>query len=259
MSKQLVIFLDIDGTILSRNGIPPANIEAIRRVREMGHLVFINTGRSYACIPWAAFESMEFDGVVSGIGSDVRYHDEVLNDVCLSKDQIRRVCDHYLATDKICVLEGQKRLYYINLKNHEDKIHIKSSDEIDKLYPDCKISKVTVLGSVSESDAEMLKDDFFYISHERYYEFGLKGCSKSVGMKIVLDRLGIPRENCIAIGDSDNDVDMLSFAGISIAMGNAPDSIKQICDYVTDNVDNAGVAAALERFVLKEYEYSHSA
>ncbi|HHY83788.1 MAG TPA: HAD family phosphatase [Clostridiales bacterium] len=259
MSRQFAVFVDIDGTLMSRKGIPPENIEAIKRVRDLGHKIFINTGRSYACIPGIVFDSIPFDGVVCGIGSDVRYHDEILKDICFSREQLRKICEHYLATDELCIIEGQDNLYYINLKNHEDKIHIKSADDFDLLYPGSKISKVTVVAPMTDSDRELLKDEFFYLEHDRYYEFTSKGCSKSSGMKIILDRLDLPRENCIAIGDSLNDIDALNFAGISIAMGNAPESVKDISDFVTEDVENAGVAIALEKYLLQSNALSHIA
>ena len=58
------------------------------------------------------------------------------------------------------------------------------------------------------------------------------------------------RSASIAMGDSKNDIDMMKFAGISIAMGNSPDRIKELCDDVTAPALEAGVAVALEKYVI---------
>ena len=70
-------------------------------------------------------------------------------------------------------------------------------------------------------------------------------------MKKMIEFLEIPPENCIAMGDSSNDTDMLLAAGISVAMGNAIPEIKEICTYVSCDAKDGGVAEALEKFILK--------
>ncbi len=83
-----------------------------------------------------------------------------------------------------------------------------------------------------------------------FLEFTEKGVTKGTSLSILIDRLGIKREEVIAMGDSYNDAAMIEFAGLGIAMGNAPDDIKQIADYVTDTNNNDGVAKAVEKFIL---------
>ena len=63
-------------------------------------------------------------------------------------------------------------------------------------------------------------------------------------------KIRIKKENTIAIGDSSNDLEMLDFAGISVAMGNSQEHILQMADYVTDTAENSGVAKAIEKFLL---------
>ena len=79
-----------------------------------------------------------------------------------------------------------------------------------------------------------------------------KGGSKGEGVKVLLDRLGVSPEEVMALGDAENDLGMLELAGLSIAMGNAPPSVRDVCDHVTaSNAEgDDGAAKALERFVL---------
>lgn len=84
------------------------------------------------------------------------------------------------------------------------------------------------------------------------------GASKGKALKVLLGELGVAPETVLAIGDGENDIEMLQLAGIGIAVGNAHESLKQVADYVVGANDTDGVAEAVERFVLKKYEAAES-
>ena len=70
--------------------------------------------------------------------------------------------------------------------------------------------------------------------------------SKAVGIESVLKHFGIGREECIAFGDGGNDIEMLEYCGIGVAMGNADDKVKSHADYVTTSVDEEGIEQAFK-------------
>jgi hydroxymethylpyrimidine pyrophosphatase-like HAD family hydrolase len=74
---------------------------------------------------------------------------------------------------------------------------------------------------------------------------------KDVGLRALCDHLGVKAEEVIAIGDNLNDLSMLKFAGLSIAMGNARAEVKEICDVETLDNRHDGVAAAIEKYILR--------
>lgn len=82
------------------------------------------------------------------------------------------------------------------------------------------------------------------------YDLDNKGRSKKDGLIAICKYLNISTEQTIAFGDSDNDVKMLEAAGLSIAMGNGFDSVKQVADYVTDTAKNDGIIKALKKFSI---------
>lgn len=88
----------------------------------------------------------------------------------------------------------------------------------------------------------------------RWYEGGVdiipKDSGKIVGIQKILEIYGLKREEIIAFGDGDNDADMLEFAGIGVAMGNAVEITKKAADYVTDHIDEDGVWNALKHFEI---------
>jgi hydroxymethylpyrimidine pyrophosphatase-like HAD family hydrolase len=69
--------------------------------------------------------------------------------------------------------------------------------------------------------------------------------SKAIGIDCILHHYGIDRNECIGFGDGGNDVEMLEYCGIGVAMGNADDSVKSHADYVTTSVDEEGIEHAL--------------
>ena len=102
-------------------------------------------------------------------------------------------------------------------------------------------------------DGEKMLDEFKGVANLTYwYEKGVdiidKGVSKASGIKDVLDILDLKKEESISFGDGENDLEMMSATGISVAMGNAVDDIKEKATYVTDSIDNDGLAKALEKY-----------
>jgi hypothetical protein len=73
------------------------------------------------------------------------------------------------------------------------------------------------------------------------------GINKASGMRILGDYLHISKEDMIAFGDGPNDIDMLSYAGIGVAMGNAGTAAKAAADMVTDRIDEDGIYNALQK------------
>ena len=70
-------------------------------------------------------------------------------------------------------------------------------------------------------------------------------------MKKMCELISVPMERTIAMGDSSNDIDMLKSAGIAVAMGNAINEVKEICDFISCDAKDGGVAKALEKLILK--------
>ena len=111
-----------------------------------------------------------------------------------------------------------------------------------------------VLCYVNEDEAKALASVFegMYITrwNRRAIDVLPGGGGKILGIKAYLESVGVDVSETMAFGDGENDADMLRFAGIGVAMGNAVDVTKASADYVTDHIDNDGVAKALKHFGL---------
>lgn len=101
-----------------------------------------------------------------------------------------------------------------------------------------------------------LKEEFagklsVFRSKPFFLEFTEEGVTKGTSLNYLIQKLGLEREEVIAVGDSGNDLSMIEFAGLGVAMGNASDEIKAQADFITDTNMNEGVAKVVEKFILK--------
>jgi len=75
---------------------------------------------------------------------------------------------------------------------------------------------------------------------------------KGSGLRMLSQRLGIRREEIMAVGDQLNDLPMLRYAGLGVAVANAPEMVRQAADAVTDRNDEDGVGKAIEKYCLSD-------
>lgn len=83
-------------------------------------------------------------------------------------------------------------------------------------------------------------------------EITRKGVSKGKAVEMLASLYNVKREEVLTIGDSENDLSMIEYAGLGVAMGNASDVIKAKADYITDTNDNDGVAEVISKFILNK-------
>ncbi len=248
--SKYAVFLDIDNTLYYHGEVPQANIDAINSIRKEGHYVFINTARSFACIPNDLKKMLSLDGYVAGIGTDLRLGDKQIFSRTMTLDELKLMAELFLNDEREVVFEGEDTMIYISPQYAVDVNILKSAEDFETVYRENKFSKMYVRGQLTQEEKDILSKDFTVFQHAYYAEFVKKGYNKATGMQIMLDHIGIPQKNCIAMGDSANDEDMLKFAGISVAMGNSIPEIKAICDYVSCDAKDGGVAEALNHFIL---------
>ncbi len=259
MDKKYCIFLDIDGTLMGESYEAfKKNMEAVRKVRSLGHKVFVSTGRATAYLPLKIKTSTDFDGIISGAGSVSRMGEKEIFKNLMPYGIIEKYCRFALEHQLPAILEGQEHMYYFGLAKdiEEDFVAIDVEDRWIKLdeknisnilTPNIPIEKFTILGEVPKELDSVLGDDCVVLRFSHYGEVIQKSRGKGKALLEITEILDIPCERSIAMGDSMNDYDMIKAAGIGVAMDNAPDELKNVADMITDSVDNAGVAAALSK------------
>ncbi|MCL2831833.1 MAG: HAD family hydrolase [Treponema sp.] len=260
------IFFDIDGTLIDRRGGPYSeDVAAMQKAVSLGHLLFINTGRSFANIPACILDLPVWKGIAAGGGAHVllRSPEEpgggntgyrTIYHKWVPQKPLKKICSWYLENNRQLVLEGEKECYLICPSPRSFSIRtpiiIKDMDGINNIFADDYITKLTVNGSVTKAEFEILWNFFKVNAFSDYAEAIIKGESKAKGIKIILKAAGIKRKNSIALGDSANDLDMIRYAGLGVAMGNASSLLKAAADAVTAACGEGGAARMLEKYVL---------
>ena len=83
-----------------------------------------------------------------------------------------------------------------------------------------------------------------------FLEFLNKEVNKGTGVKLLADHLRVKQEEVMTFGDAENDLDMIVYAGMGVAMANGFEEVKEAANYITDSNEEDGVAKAIEKFVL---------
>lgn len=252
--KQYAVFLDIDGTLMGTSDEAlQRNLDVIKKVRSLGHKVFVNTGRSSGYMPKKIDLKANFDGVISGAGARIIVDDKEIFSQMIPVPLVKQFCRYSIEKGIFGILEGVEKMFYTGEYYGEyqpeeaDWVRF-DADNLDEIVTeDALIEKFTVLGQVPKDVTDRLDGDCFLLQHSSYAEIIVGGCSKSRAMHLAMDFLKIPYGQSVAMGDSMNDFDMIEKAGIGVAMGNAVPEIKNIADMITEDVNSAGVAAALEK------------
>ncbi len=249
-NSEYAIFIDIDGTLVGKNEKALLkNLETIQKVRALGHKVFVNTGRSTAYLPKEICHETKFDGVITGGGAIIKLGKKELFRNLMPLDLIEKFSQYVLQNNLQGFLEGEKDMYHFGFSKRAEKDwpEITAENLKQVLSREIPIEKFTVLGEIPAELDSIMGDSCIVLRFAHYGEIIQKSCGKGKALLDTIDALKIPIQKSVAIGDSLNDFDMLKAAGISVAMGNATEEIKDIADIITDNADDAGVSTALEK------------
>lgn len=249
---QKAAFFDLDGTLACHNLPPhPEDVVAIREFRQRGHLAFLCTGRSTGFL-YDDILDIGFDGIVAGAGAYIVMGDKLIFRRVVTPEQLHRIIPYFTAARQTCILEGERSMFLAFNAGDAVRPHplISSADITDSWAAENPITKLTIYGQVDGAACRMLGREFSVIQHPTYAEIIPGGCSKGDGIRRILAVTGIEQRNTLAFGDSHNDLDMLQYAGLGVAMGNADETVRAAADYVTSPQNEAGVAKALYKFVL---------
>lgn len=269
---QKIVFFDIDGTLVTHNNSIPASTKAaVRKLKEKNILPAISTGRSPLLLKEVAAE-LDIHTIISMNGQYVTYEDEVIyqNPLPLTElDSLAKMAKKHKQGITFCGSEKitgnsmllladrgwVKRLrpYFTRfapkaaVKFINQRITPRPIQRSD--YTDRKIYQCVL--SVDESFDHLYAEAFHELSFTRSNPYSMdvitKGSSKALGMQKILDHLNLTQEDSIAFGDSLNDLEMIQFAGVGVAMGNSRIELKQHADFITDTVWNDGVYKGLEK------------
>lgn len=268
-----LICIDVDGTLYNdQKVIPTENITAIQEAAAKGILVAITTGRMYH-YGHLYGGMLGIDSLtIASNGAFVKYQNEVLNhqtlshkDILFIKDKIEKsgLFAHYNTWNAlICngdIGDGNGYLA-ANTRLPEDmRIEIVVNEDLEEEFfnRENEFLKAIVFSRGNYVSLDALKEEFrnhetltVVHSSPENIEIFRKDVSKAYGIESLIRKLGISKEEVMAIGDQENDLSMIRYAGLGIAMGNASEEVKEAAEYITDTNNHAGVGKAIRRFCL---------
>ena len=256
-----IIFFDIDGTLVSltKKVASRATVESLRRLREKGILTYIATGHDRGEIRGERLlEGMEFDGYLLNNGHVAYDHQgRLLYSLPLDSGDVNRTLDWVQTHEQPCWITTE----HGSCLNFVTPRVVTVMESIHTALPRLGDIRQAASGAVYKIvlflTEQELKEPLSLLSncrqaqfHHHAFDLMHKDGGKGAGALRILEKLGIPREQSMAFGDGDNDVDLLRAVGMGVAMGNAPDYVKQAADYVAPHVDQEGLARALEELVF---------
>lgn len=277
--KYKIIAVDMDGTLLNDNKhISEYNLDMISKAVEKGVKFVIASGRIPGGLKFYEATVAKSQPMICCNGAIILdEHKAAIYSNKLNKEELLKIID---------VLRESKDTYYHFYS--EDIIYSEQfGHAIEKFYKFNRTVdrehriEIRIIGDakeyVNEKELEINKivvmdNDLEYLSKLRErldniegiettksgidnIEINSKGVTKGTALKLLADHYGVSIEECIAIGNDENDISMIKCAGLGIAVQNATEYVKETADFITERDNNNGaIAEVIERFILSGEE-----
>ncbi len=274
-----VIFIDVDGTLLTyENVLPPSATVAIRTARKNGHKVYICTGRSRAEV-YDYIWDIGLDGMIGGNGSYVEADGKVIMHQVISPEDAKHIVDWLHGRGLEFYLESNAGLFA------SENFETRGESTIQEYsYRKGKVGAkmITVRDAFPEmifGEKNLYRDDlnkvsFVLDSYQDYLDaakefphlkvgtwggagetalfgdIGVANIDKAHAIDVLLKYLGADRKDTIAFGDAKIDIPMFEYCAIGVAVGSGGDEIKAVADFVTDAVADDGIYNAFKKLGL---------
>ena len=252
---KYAVFIDIDRTLTAEDHIVPArNLEAIAAARAKGHLVFINTGRSWGNIPPELLSSLNVDGWAAGSGAHIYVDGVRIHKMTMKPEVVKKACAYFLGHPELwAIFEGDDEVLLISdsIGTRRGRYReIQSPEDFSGVYADKGIEILAAGPALPRSFDEQFSGELTVFRFSTYADCVIFGNSKARAIERICAYTGIPRERTIAIGDSANDIPMLEYAALAGCMGNSQDTVFPYADFVGGDNASGGVADVIEHYLL---------
>lgn len=267
--KKKILVLDIDGTLTnSQKEITPATRQALIDIQEKGHIVVLASGRPTGGLrmitgkiglPDYGGYAISYNGAcVTNTQTGETVFKNALPDYvpqwmhAYALDHGLGMCS-YVGNELLCGTRADRYIERETVLNEFTRTHVDSFEP----YIRTDMYKVLLTASPvrAQEHAARLSHRFVsrlsvYRSEPYFIEVMNRGVSKADAIAGLLERLGLEREDTIACGDGLNDLTMIRYAGLGVAMGNAQQAVKDAADVVTLSNDEDGLVPVIEKYIL---------
>lgn len=252
LNQIRLVLTDLDETLLTDDKqITPRTLTAIRRLEEQGVRVAICTGRALeATLPLAGRLGSEY--MICCNGALVRRGNDVLADETMPPEITAELAHFFARSGTVFYLMMADGFYVSELNEEVNRASVLRGFAPPLLQPGQEYAhayKVMAPGAAHLYD--QVKAHFGHlihiIYHPEYLELAPFGIDKSWGARRLAEHLDIPQHQVLAFGDALNDVELLAWAGVGVAVANAMEPTRRAADFVTLSNNEEGVAEVLER------------
>lgn len=247
-------FFDIDNTLYDW-GIGkfiPSGIEAVKQLNRKGIKVFICSARPYASVKeFGVFDlGIHWNGVITNCGAFVSLGNRTLRKMDMTPSKVRKLCKIALSRSLTMELVTAKTRYLIAPGNtFLENYHGTYSDNVPPVHHYRGEGVTGVLLFAPEEFDPLFKEELPDLNYYRFHEFGVDISEgehrKGDGIGIILNALGLRRDEAVAFGDDLQDITMKDGA-IFAAVGNGKEEVKAIADYVTPPIAEDGLLIGLQ-------------
>ena len=262
---RLLIGLDIDGTIMTYDEFVSSEVKsAIAALRERGHHVVLSTGRPLvATLPVLAELGIDTGYAVCSNGSVTARLDpelpggfEVDHAVMFPAEPAVAALGKFIP-ESLIALEQIGIGYYISEEFHSRKLHGAHTITALPQMRQMETARVVVARAqhasreFSDYVAQLgLRDTYYTVADEHWMDLAPQGITKAYGMERLRALLEVAPERTVAVGDSENDIEMLEWAHLGVAMGHAEASVIAAADSITLPIIDDGLAPVLEALLI---------
>lgn len=262
-----MVAIDVDGTLLnSQHQLSQRNEAALKAAIAQGVEIVLATGKTRNAGLWLIDKlGLKSPGIYLQGLYTVAADGRVLAERTLSPDIARQVVTY--AEDRGFVMvaySGMRimtRVVTQEARDATERYHEPAPEAVGALQNvmgDLPIHKLMAVGDPRQISALRWQLGAQLGKSVRLMQAGLAnmleilppGASKGAALRQLAHEMKFKPDEIMAIGDAENDIEMLQFAGIGVAMGHAPENVRQAADHITATHDDDGVAQAIERFVL---------
>lgn len=263
MTEVKMLILDIDGTLIARGSeeIRPAVVQALHKAREKGIRLLIATGRAYYFIHNSVMDQIDPDYYVTINGQClIEKGKGIIEKHIITQDtmiRLNKACESldlgvgYKFDEAVVCPVNFAKFHWGYLKN-KDVGNLLVDDTQHQNYQDTHGLPMGLFIIGDEEKVESIIPDFPELtmtwSYPQGYDVYTTGNDKTTTIESVLKQCGITWEECMAFGDGENDIPMLKKSGTGVVVANAKANVQAEADYITDSVDEDGVATALVHF-----------
>lgn len=250
-----IAFFDVDGTLLDygKKEASASTLKALKALQQKGIKIVISSGRAPFALP--SFKGIQFDALICYTGAIVQVGDQIIFEKTIPTAEAQKLANQVKALGKPICFSAKDHLFanffdstleaYLQIAHQHCPVVSDFEEQLNHsiyqgMIPLPMERKAEILAGIQESEITGWWPNACDVIP--------KGNSKGIGVQKILEYFQIDKEEAIAFGDGDNDMEMMKEVGLRVAMENGSTALKEKADFITHSVCTDGIEYALKHF-----------